>query len=114
MPESKPPRTFISDLRPSRVASVEATVVQLEPTREIETRDGGRKKVRNGRLKDETGEISLVLWGAEVELVSEGDRISVVDGWVSDYRGRPQLSLGRTGRLQKAPPSSSGTLPDRS
>jgi replication factor A1 len=101
VPESQPPATFISDLRPSRVATLEATVVQLEPTREIDTRDGGRKKVRNARLKDPTGEISLVLWGSEVDLVVEGDRVQIVEGWVSDYRGRPQVSLGRTGKLRK-------------
>lgn len=38
MPDSKPPATFISDLRPSRVATVEATVSDLQPGREIETR----------------------------------------------------------------------------
>ncbi len=37
MPESNPPATFISDLRPSRVATIEATVSELQPTREIET-----------------------------------------------------------------------------
>ena len=103
MPESKPPATYIADLRPSRVATVEATVSQLEPVREIETRDGTRKKVRNGRLKDATGEIALVLWGSEVDLVAEGERIAIVEGWVSDYRGRPQVSLGRGGRIEKRP-----------
>jgi ssDNA-binding replication factor A large subunit len=83
------------------MATLEATVVQLEPTREIDTRDGGQKKVRNARLKDPTGEISLVLWGSEVDLVAEGDRVQIVEGWVSDYRGRPQVSLGRTGKLKK-------------
>jgi replication factor A1 len=106
MPESQPPATFISDLRPSRLATLEATVVGLEPTREIDTRDGGKKKVRNARLKDATGEISLVLWGAEVDLVGEGERVRIVEGWVSDYRGRPQISLGRTGKFEKLPPKS--------
>jgi ssDNA-binding replication factor A large subunit len=105
MPDSSPPATFITDLRPSRMATLEATVVGLEPTREIDTRDGGKKKVRNGRLKDATGEISLVLWGSEVDLVGEGDRIRLVEAWVSDYRGRPQISLGRTGKLEKLPRS---------
>lgn len=91
---------YVSDLRPSRVATVEGSVTALEAVREVETRAGGRKKVRNAKLKDATGEISLVLWGAEVELVREGDRIRIVEGWVSDYRGRPQISLGRTGRLE--------------
>lgn len=105
MSTGKPPATFISDLRPSRVATIEATVSELEAPREITTRDGGRKRVRNGRLKDATGEISLVLWGSEVDLVALGDRVRITEGWVSDYRGRPQLSLGRTGKLEKLPGS---------
>jgi len=96
-----PPKTFISDLRPGRVATFEATVAKLEAIREIEPRTGGRKKVRNAMLKDGTGEISLVLWGDEVELVAEGDKVRVVEGWVKDYNGRPQISLGRTGRIEK-------------
>ncbi len=103
MSEGKPAATFISDLRPSRVATIEATVAQLEPAREIPTRDGGKTKVRNGRLKDGTGEISLVLWGNEVELVEVGDRIRITEGWVKDYQGRPQISLGRSGKLEKLP-----------
>lgn len=101
MPESQPPKTFVADLRPSKVATVEGVVVRLEPTREFEGREGGRKKVRNGVLKDDTGEIALVLWGAEVDLVAEGERVAIVDGWVSEFRGKPQVSLGRTGRLEK-------------
>jgi ssDNA-binding replication factor A large subunit len=103
MATSKPPPTYISDLRPSRLATLEATVIQLEPAREISTRQGGTTRVRNGRLKDGTGEIAFVLWGDEVELVAEGDRIRIVEGWVKDYQGRPQISLGRSGRLEKLP-----------
>lgn len=103
MAASKPPATFISDLRPSRVATIEATVVRLEPAREITNRSGGKTQVRNGRLKDGTGEIALVLWGSEVDQVAEGDRIRIEEGWVKDYQGRPQISLGRSGRLEKLP-----------
>jgi ssDNA-binding replication factor A large subunit len=98
---SPPPKTFISDLRPGRVATIEVTVAKLEPVREVEQRTGGTKKVRNGVVKDGTGEIALVLWGAEVDLVAEGDRVRLVEAWVKDYKGRPQVSLGRTGRVEK-------------
>jgi replication factor A1 len=101
MPDSVPPKMFISDLRPDRVATFEATVSKLEPIREFEQRSGGNKKVRNGTLKDGTGEIALVLWGAEVDSVAEGDKVRIVDGWVKDYKGRPQISLGKVGRLEK-------------
>ena len=101
MPTSVPPKTFISDLRPSRTATVEATVTKLEPVREVEQRLGGTTRVRNCVLKDGTGEVSLVLWGKDVELVSEGDQVRITEGWVKDYRGRIQISLGRTGKLEK-------------
>lgn len=83
------------------MATIEATVSHLDPVREFTQRDGTAKKVRNGKLKDDTGEISLVLWGDEVELVVEGDRVRIVEGWVKDYQGRSQISLGRTGKLEK-------------
>ena len=101
MPTSTSPRTFISDLRPSRVATIGTTVVSLEAAREITQCEGQKKKVRNGRLKEDTDEVGLALWGEEVELVAEGDRVRIVEGWVKDYQGRPQISLGRTGRLEE-------------
>ena len=104
MPDSVPPKTFISDLRPDRVATVEGTVARLEAVREFEPRTGGAKKVRNGTLRDGTGEIGLVLWGDEVDAVAEGERVRIVEGWVKDYKGRPQISLGKVGRLEKLPP----------
>ncbi len=99
-----PPKTFISDLRPGRVATIEVTVAKLDPVREVEQRAGGKQKVRNGVLRDRTGEIAFVLWGDQVDLVSEGENVRIVEGWVKDYKGRPEVSLGRTGRVEKAPP----------
>jgi hypothetical protein len=45
VPTGQPPKTFISDLRPSRAATIEATVVQLEPPREVPARNGGKTVV---------------------------------------------------------------------
>ncbi len=108
MSVGRPPGTYISDLRPSRVATVEGVIRELEPVREVETREGQRRKVRNGKLQDATGEISIALWGSEVNLAEVGDRIRIVEGWVSESRGRPQLSLGRSGKLERLGRSPSG------
>jgi replication factor A1 len=102
--ESGPPATYISDLRPSRVATLTATVARLDPVREVETRDGQPRKVRDVLLKDPTGEIGLVLWGSEVDLLTPGETVRIVDGWVSERRGRPQITLGRSGRVEKLSP----------
>jgi replication factor A1 len=101
MPEGAPPKTFISDLRPGRVVTFEATVAKLEPPREIEQRSGTTTRVRNGTLQDGTGDVSIVLWGSEVDLLADGDKIRIVDGWVKEYKGRPEISLGRIGRVEK-------------
>ncbi len=101
MATGAPPKTFISDLRPGRVATFEATVAKLEPAREVAQRSGGTTQVRHGTLRDGTGEVAFVLWGREVDLVAEGDRVRIVEGWIKDYKGRPEVSLGRTGRLEK-------------
>ena len=106
MATSKPPSTFISDLKPSRVATVEATVTKLDSIRDVEQRLGGTTRVRNVLLIDGTGEIVLVLRGKDVELVTEGEKVRVVDGWVKNLRNQPQISLGRSGKLEKlAPPA---------
>jgi ssDNA-binding replication factor A large subunit len=86
------------------LATLEGTVVALEPVREVMVPGGVQKRVRTARLKDATGEIALTLWGEEVEMVQEGDRVRIQEGWVKDYKGRPQLSLGRLGRLTKLDP----------
>ena len=113
MPESRPPATFVTDLKPNRLATLEGTVVSLEPIREVAIPGGAQKRVRTGRLKDATGEIALTLWGEEVEWVQEGDRVRIQEGWVKDYKGRPQLSLGRLGKLTKlAPPANPDTRKD--
>jgi len=104
MSGGRPGATFISDLRPSRVATFDAVVGSLEPTREVEMKEGVLRKVRHALLRDATGEITLVLWGSEVDRVEVGEKVRVVDGWVSERRGRPQVSLGRTGRLEKLAP----------
>ncbi len=84
-------------------------MTRLDAIREVRTRDGKPQRVRNGRLHDPTGEIELVLWGDDVETVKEGDRVRVVEGWVADYRGRPQVSAGRSGRIERLPADPEGS-----
>jgi hypothetical protein len=99
------PRTTISDLEPETLATFEATLCRLKPTREVNRPTGGRTKVRNGKLRDESGEVPLVLWGDEVNIVAVGNKVRVVDGWISEYMGHTQVSLGRRGNIEVLAPS---------
>lgn len=102
MTDSKP-ATPISQLKANQTATVHATVVSLEATREIPSNDGSTRKVRNANLKDQSGAIVFTLWAGEVDMVAEGDHVLITDGWVKDYKGKAQISLGRSGKLTKVP-----------
>ncbi len=98
--ESRPPATYVTDLRPNRVATLEAQVAEVGPVREVMLEKGISRKVQEARLRDKTGEVTLVLWGSEVDRVHSGERVRILEGWVRDYKGRLQISLGRTGKVE--------------
>ncbi|MCD6549458.1 DNA-binding protein [Candidatus Micrarchaeota archaeon] len=89
----------IKDLKPGTVTVVRGVVISKGETREVLNRFGKRMKVANVTLKDESGEITLSLWGDDIDKVKVGDKITIKDGWVSTFRNNLQLSLGRNGKL---------------
>ena len=89
----------ISELKPGTAnVNIEAEVVSIEATREI-NKMGRRLRVANAMIKDETGSITLVLWNQEIDRVKQGDRIKIESGYVNEWQGAPQLTLGRSGKL---------------
>ncbi len=80
--------------------TVEATVAEKQEPREVITKFGKRLNVANVTLKDDTGSIAFSLWGKDIETVGKGDKIRVVNGYVSEFRGNPQLSTGKFGKIE--------------
>jgi replication factor A1 len=52
-------------------------------------------------VKDETGEVELVLWNDQVNSVKVGDRVLLQDVYVKEFNGNIQLTLGRSGKIIK-------------
>ena len=77
---------------------MEGTVVALAP---VIHPFGGSRAVRAGQLKDPTGEVDLLLWGEETQLVEPGDRVRIHRGYSKRIRGRLSLTLGVAGSLSK-------------
>lgn len=88
----------ISDLREGmgRV-NIEAKIVSKEQPRQVTTRFG-ETQVANATIEDETGKITLSLWGKDAE-IEEGAKIKIENGFVSSFRGEPQLSAGKFGKI---------------
>jgi len=79
--------------------TIEATVKEKEEAREVITKYGKRIRVANAIIFDETGEINLTLWGAYADEVEVGDKIKIENGFVTQFKGTPQLSTGRNSSI---------------
>lgn len=89
----------ISDLKAgSKSVNLEAEVVSMEPTREI-NKEGRVLRVANATLRDESGTIALTLWNDEIDKVQEGAQVRVENGYVNTWQNTPQLTLGKFGKL---------------
>jgi replication factor A1 len=88
--EYVPDATPIADLELGATADVAGGVIEADPTRTFDRDDGSEGQVRNLRLKDDTGDVRLALWGEKADVdVGLGDYVvctdvQVKEGWQDD------------------------------
>ena len=93
------PRTRVEDLVAERpVGRLELLVLRRYPRRTVMSK-GWTGSIAAACGRDETGLITLVLWGDQVDRVRTGDLISIQGGWCRYSHGQKVVSTGRTGRL---------------
>ena len=74
-------------------------IVDIGETREFE-KFGRPGKVATAIAKDETGDIKLTLWNEQIEKIKSGDKVHIINGYVSEWQGEPQLTTGKMGKLE--------------
>ena len=92
----------IAQLRANSNATIEATITAISPPRDVSTARGP-SRVADATLKDDTGTITLTLWGEDINKYNVGQRIKITDGWVKEFRGKLQVSMGRSGKISVQP-----------
>lgn len=91
----------ISELKTNQGnVEVEGEISEIGETRAF-NKYGRELKVANAILKDDSGSIKLTLWNDDVARFKEGDRIKIVNGYVSEFQGEKQLTSGKFGRMEK-------------
>ena len=91
----------ISELKAGATGvELEAEVSEKSETREVITKYGKRLNVANAVLKDDTGTIAISLWGNDIANINVGDKVKVTNGYVGEFRGTPQLSTGKYGKIE--------------
>ena len=89
----------IATLRANANATIEATITAISPVRDVTT-SRGASQVADATLQDETGTITLTLWGDDTKKYAVGQKVKITDGWVKDFRGKLQVSMGRSGTIK--------------
>ena len=90
----------ISELSPGTGnVNLEAEVVKVEEPREI-NKYGRKLRVANVTIKDDSGEMTLVLWNDEIDKVKEGCKIKLENAYVNEWQGNSQLTLGKFGKME--------------
>lgn len=44
---------------------------------------------------DETGEVGMTFWGADIKKVKEGAEVKITNGYITEFRGMLQLNTQR-------------------
>ena len=92
----------IGDLKAGmRNVNVTGKIETLKDTRTVNLRSGGTAQVADAILSDETGTIKLSLWDDQIQMVGEGDEVSIENGYTQSFRGENSLNIGRYGKLSK-------------
>ncbi|ESS04570.1 MAG: OB-fold nucleic acid binding domain protein [uncultured archaeon A07HR67] len=88
--EYVPETTDIGDVEIGQTVDIGGGIIETDPKRTFDRDDGSEGQVRNVRVKDETGEIRVALWGAKADAdVDLADRVvftdvEIQDGWQDD------------------------------
>ncbi len=90
---------------------LEAVVAEKSEPREVVSKYGKRLSVANAVLKDDTGSIAISLWGNDINSINVGDKIKITNGYVGEFRGTPQLSTGKYGKIEVLEKGSGETQP---
>ncbi len=94
--------TKIKDLTPSsRRVNVLGKVVSISEPKEIQTRFGESKSVTEVMLADETGKVTLSLWGDQAQQATDGKTLYIDNGYISLVRGHMRLNVGKYGSMSE-------------
>jgi replication factor A1 len=80
---------------------VEGKVVNKSEPKTVKLWDGRDANVADAVLEDESGSIILTLWNDQIDMVNVGDKVQIINGYVSNFKKEKRLNLGRYGKIIK-------------
>jgi len=79
--------------------TLQAKIVDISEPRQVQTKFGVRS-VADATVEDETGQITLSLWEANITSVRVGDMINISGAYTTEFRDKLQLNIPRIGKIE--------------
>jgi len=104
----------VLELRPGMEnVTVKVKVLSVGKPRVIETKKGTRT-INNAVVGDNTGRVEAVLWGEKTSSLREGDVVEISGAWVTQFKGKVQLNVGKSTSITKLPENVvQGEIPEK-
>ena len=83
----------------NRLEPIEGVIDSIGEPRTVNLRTGGQAQVADAVLKDDTGQIKLTLWDAQIKMVKPGSKVRIENGYVTTFKGENALNVGKYGKL---------------
>ena len=74
-------------------------ISEVGSPRRINLRTGGTLDVADAALEDESGKITLTLWGEDIGLVKKGSKVIIKNGYTNEFKGKVSLTKGKFGKM---------------
>lgn len=91
----------VDELNPgSRAVDVLVKILELNPSRQVSTKDGSVHNVAEAVVADDTASVILSLWDDDIGRVQVGKTIAIKNGYITLFRGTMRLNVGRYGTME--------------
>jgi ssDNA-binding replication factor A large subunit len=95
----------LSELRPGMEnLTLDVELTSVEEPRDVETYTGTKHTLVEGTVKDVSGSVGLTVWNEKIsELggVKPGERLRLVDVFVTSYKRKLSVNVGRDSSVEK-------------
>jgi len=93
------PRVKICEIQAGmRNIEVIGQIVNISERRHVQTRFGSAD-VATATLEDETGAIHVNLWRQQIDIVSAGKIVKIINAFARLYGNRLELNIGKDGQI---------------
>jgi len=98
----------ISEIEPEMECTVFGKIININPTKNFNRKNGSTGKVINLELSDDSGRCGLALWDKDVELVTKkiiriGTNVKVINGYIKNGFNGIEINVGRWGLIEVEP-----------